>query len=313
MRASACLLVVGSVFAVVAFAGAESPSEEADRILHGVLEDDALPSISVAVSRDGLLVYRRALGLADIEHQVEATPDTRYSIGSISKSLSAATALKLSEQGRLDLDAPVQDYCTTFPVKPQVITVRQLLSHTSGVRHYDYRRFEEDFLNKVHYDSLEGALTKFAADPLVAEPGTTSHYSSWGYVVVGCAIEGASGATYAEAIRSHLLQPVGMSRTGLDVVSEIIPDRARGYSRSDSGELSNAVIFDPSDRYPAGGLLGTPSDLVKSAGSLLGGGLLSEESLRQMWTPASLTSGEKTEYGLGWEVSADGATVSTLR
>lgn len=300
--------LLASLF-VPASAHEEAPADEADRVLRSLLEDDALPSISVAVSSNGAQVYLRALGLADIEHRVDATPDTRYAIGSIAKSLTAVAALRLAERGALELDAPVQGFCEPFPATPRAMTVRQLLAHTAGVRHYDYRRFEEDFLNKIHYDSIEEALTKFASDPLVAEPGTAYHYSSWGYVVVGCAIEGASGTTYAEAVQSLVLQPAAMSDTGLDVVSEIIPNRARGYSRSESGVLRNAVMFDPSDRYPAGGLLSAPRDLVKFADALLAGGLLSEESRRQMWTSAVLASGEETGHGLGWDLSPDGEAV----
>lgn len=304
-----CVIALMPSLVATATVEQEGPSDEADRILQSVMDDEAIPSISVAVSSNGAQVYSRALGLADIEHEVQATPNTRYAIGSVAKSITAVAALKLAESGQLDLDAPIQGQCEAFPVKPQPVTVRQLLAHTAGVRHYDYRRFEEDFLNKVHYESIEEALTKFAEDPLVAEPGTTYHYSSWGYVVVGCAIEGASGTTYADAIRSLVIQPAGMSQTGLDVVSEITPNRARGYSKSDSGVLSNAVMFDPSDRYPAGGVLSTPGDLVKFADSLLGGELLGEESRRQLWTPAWLSSGEETGHGMGWDLSPDGEAV----
>lgn len=309
MRLLVCAIALMQTFVATATSQQKAPADEADRILKSVMDGEALPSISVAVSRDGEKVFSRALGLADIEHKVQATPDTRYAIGSVAKSITAVAALKLAESGRLDLDAPVQEQCEAFPVKSQAVTVRQLLAHTAGVRHYDYRRFEEDFLNKVHYESIEEALTKFAADPLVAEPGTTYHYSSWGYVVVGCAIQGASGITYTGAIRSLVIQPAGMSQTGLDVVSEIIPNRVRGYSKSDSGALRNAVMFDPSDRYPAGGLLSTPGDLVEFADSLLAGELLGEKARQQMWTPARLSSGEETGHGMGWDLSPDGEAV----
>lgn len=290
-------------------AGAEVPAAEADRILGELLETDRLPSISVAVSVGGEPVYARALGFADLEHSVAATAETRYSIGSVVKPLTAVAALELAERGELDLEAPVERYCPAFPARGDSLTVARLLAHTGGIRHYDYRRFEQDFLNRRRFESLDEAVEKFADDALVAEPGTEYHYSSWGYVLVGCAIEGAGERTYAEVLDTYVTRPAGMSATRLDVVADVVADRARGYSKTDDGTWANAGLFDPSDRYPAGGVLSTPTDLVRFANAVAAGKILGEAARRQMWTPASLVSGESTGHGLGWDLSEDGAEV----
>ncbi len=281
------------------------PAARADELVRAAIAESRLPSLSVAVARDGAIVYAAAQGLADVEHSVPASPRSVYRLGSITKVFTAAAALALAEDGELDLDAPVARTCPAFPAKPHEITVRQLLGHLGGVRHYDYRRFEEDFLNRTRFESLEAALAKFAGDPLVAAPGTKFHYSSWGYVWVGCALEGAAGRPYGELLRETVLGPAGLTATTLDRPAEIVPHRARGYSRAEDGSWQNAVYFDASDRYPAGGLLGTPSEVARFAAELLAGRVLSPSSLERMLAPQKTLAGEETGAGLGWSLSDD--------
>ena len=286
-------------------AGADDPTSAADRLLEEIGREDHLPSISVAVSRRGKLLYSRAVGFADLEHRVEATAETVYPVGSIAKSFTAVAALQLAEREELDLDAPVRKYCGRFPERLRPVSVRQLLAHTGGIRHYDYRRFEEDYLNRRHFGSIEEALAKFVDDPPHAEPGAEYHYSSWGYVLIGCAIEGASGRPYADYIESQIVAPAGLSRTRLDVVGDLVLDRARGYANTDAGSWVNAGLFDASDRYPAGGLLSTPRDLTRFVAALFDGKLLGEGARGTMWSSARLASGEETGQGLGWKLSED--------
>ena len=145
-------------------------------------------------------------------------------------------------------------------------------------------------------------MGKFSEDPLESEPGSQYHYSSWGYVVVGCAIEGASGLSYAEAIQRDVLGPAGMESTRLDVIQDIIPHRARGYSLRDDGSWANSGCFNASDRYPAGGLVGTADDLVTLANALLEGDLLNEQSVKTMTSSQTTSSNESTGRGLGLEI-----------
>jgi CubicO group peptidase (beta-lactamase class C family) len=282
-------------------------SKKLNEAVRQIAEEHHLPSFAVAISRDGKIVYSSAIGFADLEHNVPAGPDTVYPIGSITKTVTAAAALRLAERGELDLDAPIQKYCPAFPEKSHPITTHQLLAHLAGIRHYDYRRFEEDFLNRKIYASIEDAMHKFSADDLVAEPGTKYHYSSWGYVVAGCVIEGASGLSYADAIQRDVLKPAGMESTRLDVVQQIIPHRARGYSANDDGSWSNSGCFNASDRYPAGGLVASAEDLVRLANAVLEGRVLKASSIKMMTSQQSTSSGEGTGRGLGFEIGDDGA------
>ena len=234
-RATRACCAAVTVLALGAIPDAETqpPRTEAVRLMQAVADADGLPSISVAVAKAGSVVFSRALGLADVEHHVPATPATVIPIGAVTKSLTAVAALQLAERDRIDLDAPVQQHCPAFPVHETPITVRQLLGHTGDIRHYDYRRFDEDFLNTRHFNSIDDALVKFAGDDLVGPPGGQFHYSSWGYVVVGCAIEGASGMPYAASLEENISRAVALQHTRLDVVTAIVPARAGGYARTE--------------------------------------------------------------------------------
>lgn len=181
-----------------------------------------------------------------------------------------------------------------------------MLAHTGGIRHYDYRRFNADYLNTRHFESIDEAMQKFSADALVTKPGTKYHYSSWGYVLVGCAIEGSSNVSYDRYIQGSIVDNANLLHTGLDPVEGGVTNRARGYSKTDSGALSKTGPFNPSDRYPAGGLLSTPADLVRFADAIMSGTLLGARSREQMWSSAKLANGEKTGHGLGWKLSGDG-------
>ncbi len=141
----------------------------------------------------------------------------------------------------------------------------------------------------------------------MAEPGSEYHYSSWGYVVAGCVIEGASGLSYSEAIQRDVLKPAKMASTRLDVVKDVIAHRARGYSEDDDGAWINSGFFDASDRYPAGGLVGSAEDLARLANALLEGRLLEANSVKTMTSPQLKSSGESTGRGLGLEIAGEGA------
>src|SRR3954447_10287789 len=167
------------------------------------------PAVTVAVAVDGKITYSKAFGMADVENDVKATPETLIRTGSIAKPITAAAAMTLVEAGKLDLDAPVQKYCPAFPQKQWAITTRELLTHPSGIRHYK----EGEIESTKHYNSMSDGFTIFAADPLLFEPGTKFSYSTYGYTVAGCVIEGASGEKYFDYVREHVLLPAGMTHT----------------------------------------------------------------------------------------------------
>jgi CubicO group peptidase (beta-lactamase class C family) len=270
---------------------------------------DALPSLSAAVARGGDPVLAEAQGAADAENALSATPASVYRVGSLSKTLTATAALALAAGGRLDLDAPVQRYCPSFPERHAGVTTRRLLAHLGGIRDYDRKRFAEEFFSTRRYTTAAESVALFAEDPLVAIPGTRFLYSSWGYVLVGCALEGAAGEPYAEVVRRLVLEPAGMTATVLDVPEALVFHRVRGYDREAGGALSNSAPVDLSNRWPAGGWLSTPTDLVRFVRALLEGRILPAASLEAMWTEQRTDDGKPTGYALGWRVGAGGNEV----
>jgi serine beta-lactamase-like protein LACTB, mitochondrial len=272
-------------------------SPQVDAIATQQLERQHIPAMTVAISSEGRLVYSKGFGTADLENKVPADADTLIRTGSIAKSITAVAAMTLVEAGKLDLDAPIQKYCPAFPKKKWTITTRQLLTHTSGIRHYK----EGEIENIRHYDTMSAGFTIFAADPLLFKPGTKFNYSTYGYTVVGCVIEGASGEKYFDYVRHHVLVPAGMTHTFVDDIFTIVPLRARGY-HNEQGKEENAGLMDSSYKIPGGGLVSTAADLVRFDTALMDGKILRAETLTTMWTATGLPTfkdGKPSKYGMG--------------
>jgi serine beta-lactamase-like protein LACTB len=262
----------------------------------------SVPGVSVAVVEGGEYVWSEGFGMADLENFVPATPQTLYRLASISKSLTATTAMQLWERGELDLDAPVQKYCPAFPQKPWPITSRQLLGHLGGIRHYKSDSQDDpEGGNTRHFDDpIEAGLNFFANDPLVAKPGTKFSYSTQGFTVIGCVIEGASGEKYVDVVRKNVLGTAGMTRTQVDDRFAIVPQRTRFYHQDKSGLVVNAELLDSSYKIPGGGWLSSADDMARFEVAILHDVLLRRATRDVMWTPQRLADGSTSEYALGW-------------
>jgi CubicO group peptidase (beta-lactamase class C family) len=186
---------------------------------------NGIPGASVAIVENGEIEWSDGFGLADLEHTVPATPQTLFRLASISKTFTATATMLLWQNGKLDLDAPVQKYCPSFPQKPYPITTRQLLAHLGGIRNGATEPIDrpETVVVRHFEDPIQGGLQLFKDDPLIDNPGRSQHYSGYGYVVVGCVIEGASGEKYADYVREHVLSPAGMTNTRVDNHYDIVP------------------------------------------------------------------------------------------
>ena len=165
--------------------------DEIEKAVSAFMSAHSVPGISIAIVQGGQPVWSSGFGLSDLEDSAPATSSTLYRLGSISKPITAVAILQLYERSKLDLDAPVQKYCPAFAQKDAPITSRQLLGHLSGIRHYnkDGKGYvPED--SARHFASMEESLQLFASDPLVSKPGTQFHYSTYGYTLLGCVLEG---------------------------------------------------------------------------------------------------------------------------
>jgi serine beta-lactamase-like protein LACTB, mitochondrial len=259
------------------------------------------PGISAAVVEDGELVWSEGFGLADLENSVPATSRTLYRLGSVSKSLTATAAMRLWERGKIDLDAPVQKYCPAFPVKEWPITTRELLGHLGGIRHYKSDSQDDPEIgNTKHFESESDGIKFFATDPLFAKPGTQFHYSTQGYTLVGCAIEGASGEKFVDYIRENVFLPAGMTDTRDDNLLTVIPHRTRYYSKNKSDAVVNADLLDPSYKIPGGGIISSADDMARFEIAILNDVLIKRATRDIMWTPQKPGDGKPNDYALGW-------------
>jgi serine beta-lactamase-like protein LACTB, mitochondrial len=306
-RAKVCFRVFLLLFVLTAArARAQSPPgipaeplRRAERAITASMSRQNMSGLSVAVVVDNELRWSQGYGFADLENFVPFTATTVWRLGSISKPITAVAAMQLAERGKLDLDAPIQNYCPAFPTKGRPITSRQLLGHLSGIRHY---RQDENFNSTRHFEGVVDSLEAFKADPLVHDPGAAFTYSTYGYVVLGCVIEGASGMKYADYVRDNVAKPAGMERTRPDDLAPIVPNRARGYAKLPSGELRNCDLADTSNKIPGGGMLSTAVDLGRFAIALDTGRLLQRQAFAQMQVPMKTNDGKDSPY-FGWSIS----------
>jgi CubicO group peptidase (beta-lactamase class C family) len=276
--------------------------DSAALLVERLMQKSGAPGASVTVLLGGKTVWSRGFGLADVEQQVPATTLTRFRIGSVSKPLTAAALGLLVDEGKLDLDAPVQRYVPDFPVKRWPMTVRQVAGHLSGIRHYR----DGEFGSQRHFNSVAEALTVFKDDTLLFEPGSKFSYSSYAWNLLSAVVEGASGESFLAYMQRRVFGPLGMLHTVADHPDSIIPFRSRFYTRSDSaGGVLNAAYVDNSIKWAGGGFLSTTEDLARFGQAMLDGSLLTSGTRAMLWRTQRTKDGKETGNGVGWFVSTD--------
>jgi CubicO group peptidase (beta-lactamase class C family) len=270
--------------------------EQGRRLARARLAEQNLPGLSVSVGIGGDIVWAEGFGWANLEHRVAVTPSTRFRIGHVSKTLTSAAVGLLVERDRLRLDEEIQTYVPGFPRKEWSVTVRQLMGHVAGIRHY--RDTEWGDKPSVHCDRASEGVQSFANDRLLFEPGTQYRYSTYGWVLVSAAVEAAANEPFFAFMRTQIFTPLGMADTTADAPGESVPHRATSYYRYFERELTTNVDY--SCFAGAGAFLSTPSDLVRFGMTLTDGRFLRPATVRMLQRPQPLTSGEETAYGLGW-------------
>ena len=275
-----------------------------DKSVSDFMAANSVPGIGAAVVLEGQLAWSAGYGMADLENYVPATSATLFRLASISKPIAATAVAQLVEHGKLDLDAPVQKYCPAFPKKEDPITTRELLGHLGGIRHYN-KDGKGDIPDDSarHFATTEESLTIFENDPLVAKPGTKFNYSTYGYTLVGCALEGAAAQKYTDYVRENVFRPAAMDHTQADDVFAVISHRARWYHKNDAGSVQNAGVLDSSYKIPGGGLISSADDMAHFASAMLNDKLISRKTRDLLWTAQKLTDGSLTTYGLGWGIA----------
>ncbi len=268
--------------------------KDAREYVRNLQESFAIPGLAAAVAIDDTIVWAEGFGFANLERKTPATSQTMFRVGSISKVLTAAAVARLYEQGKLDLDAPVQKYVPEFPDKGHVITTRQLAGHLSGIRHYKLDE-EED---KRHYDDVIDALEIFNDDPLLHPPGEVWSYTTYGWTLLSAVVQRAANQPFLDYMREHVFRPLGMNNTGPDDINTTIPNRTTFYEGRDV-----ASDIDVSYKWAGGGFLSTVEDLIRYGSAFLPrNGFLKPETKELLFTNQATNDGKPVMHGIGWVV-----------
>ena len=268
-----------------------------DEYVESQLKEQKIPGMSIAILKDNKIVKIKGYGFSNLEHQVPAKPETIYQSGSVGKQFTATAVMMLVEDGKIHLDDPVSKYFPNSPDSWKKITVRNLLSHTSGIP--DYTAKDVDFRKDYTEDDLLKVLMKL---PLEFQPGEKWNYSNSGYMLLGFLIHKVSGTFYGDILEDRVFGPLGMTTAHVISESDIVPNRAAGYELKD-GKIKNQDWVSPSLNTTADGALYlTALDMSHWAEGLNGPRLLKPESFKQMWTPIKLNNGTSFPYGFGWRL-----------
>ena len=270
------------------------------------LAENGIVGGSVAIVKDGNVLFAEGFGWQDRDARIKATGNTVYRLASISKPVTTIAAMQLVESGKMSLFAHAQRYAPAFPKKEYTFTLRHLLTHTSGIRHYVALRNDN---SSRRIDKTSDAIEKFADDDLLFEPGTRYRYSTHAFTLVALMIEGASGMTFEEYLKKNVFELP--SRGTLRLEKREIENKQRSQlyqkDRSGVGQIPTTVE-DNSWKYAGGGMESSPIDLARFGDAVLHNELLKKETVDFMWSPQSFGEFDSGR-GLGWELTAEGNPV----
>ena len=270
-----------------------------DRILTELAETKAVPGLAACIQKKGQIVLHRGYGYADIDQGIEVdVQKTLFRAASASKPIAATALAKMVQANIIDLDDSFYKYVPYYPKKSYDFNIRQLASHTAGIRSYKGREYA---LNKPY--SIKDSLEIFQNDALLFEPGTSYNYNSFDWVMISLAMEEASGISFHEYVEDEVLKPLGMLNTKMEIPEEKMSNQAEFYTRW-SDNFRKAIAVDNRYKLAGGGYLTTVGDLVKLGQAYLDNNFLKEGISREFLT-AQKVKDKSTFYGLGWEVSRD--------
>lgn len=270
-----------------------------DEVIRDEMKKQNIPGICATVVRDGKIIRQGAYGFADLELLAPATTNSVFEIGSMTKQFTASLIMLLVEGGKVNLDERVGKYISEAPETWKGVTIRHLLTHTSGIPNYTNGIV---FLSLSRNDyQTEKVYAMFAGRPLDFAPGEKWEYSNSNYYLLGMIIERVTGEDYWTFLNRRILQPLEMNHTRSTDPKTIIPGRVRGYLPAGE-KLLNADPLTPSAGWAAGSLVSTIGDLAKWDAALYKNEPIKQSLLQQMWTPAKLNDSKSTAYGFGWGV-----------
>jgi len=297
---SSIAMIAGALLALATQpAVGQAPLAGVDSVVRAEMARQKIPGVAVAVIKGGSVLVAKGYGEANVEHHVPVTPETIFQTGSVGKQFTSAAVMLLVEEGKIGLDDRISKYLPNAPAEWGGITVRHLLTHTSGIPDYttdamDYRRdYTEDELAQMAF----GLKPEFP-------PGSRWNYSNTGYVLLGIIVHKASGKFYGDVLRERVFTPLGMTTARVINEEDIVPNRAAGY-RMVRGALKNQEWVAPKLNTTAdGSLYLSLNDYIAWDRGLRAKQVLSAASWATVYTPVTLTSGKRYPYGFGWSVDS---------
>lgn len=279
------------------FISGEVRADQVDNYVRTILAERHAPGVAVAVIKSGKVVKLKGYGLASVEFQVPVTAETVFEIGSVSKQMTAAGIMLLVEEGKVRLDERISAYLPNTPDAWKDVTVRHLLTHTSGVKSYS----SLDGFELSRRVKIDGFIKQLAPHPLEFVPGERNTYSNSGFNLLAYIIETQSGKPYMQFMRERIFAPLGMTKTADRDPQFIIPNRAVGYEWS----IDRLTGRDGSltDLMGAGSIVSTISDMTKWDAALNGKNFLKPESRAEWWKQFVFNNGKPSVYGFGWRIS----------
>lgn len=273
--------------------------KSAEKFIDSLRVSQQIPGISICVGNKEKIVWAKGFGLADIENEVPVSIYSMFRVGSVSKVMTSLAVGRLYQQGKLDLDAPVQKYLPDFPEKKYSFTSRQLAAHTAGIRHYSLK---DPYAIPKRYKSVKEGLSIFSEDSLLFKPGTAYNYSTYGFNLLSAVLEVAAGNDFLSYMRDSIFIPIGMKHTSPDYSDSIIKGRVRFYEKGKNGTTVNAMLVDNSYKWAGGGFLSTPVDLVTMVRSVLNNQILTKETVDLLFTEQKLEDNTNTHVGIAWRI-----------
>jgi len=305
------LIGICVIFALTGALCAQTPddllSTKVDEAVARLRQQQKIPGTSLAVVRDGKIIKVASYGLANVELNIPVKPETIFRAASLTKQFTATAVMLLVEEGKVGLDDSITKYFPEAPATWKPVTIRHLLSHTSGIRDVWGETENEAFtkgLIDTRHDYTEDELVRiYMKLPLDFQPGDKWDYCSTGYELLGFLIHRVTGMSYFDFLQQRVFKPLDMNATRLYDYVDVVPNLASGYALV-NGELKHPAWIAPSLYALAdGGLLTNVYDLAKWDAALYTETILKRGSLEQMWTPIKLNSGRTFPYGFGWQLS----------
>jgi len=297
MLRNAALTLLLVAYATSTSAQSNDRLERAIAALRAHADTSGVAGLAAAIHVGGERAWSGGFGWSDLEQRVPMSDSTVSRIGSISKSVASIATMILVDRGRIDLDAPISTYLPDYP-KPQAdrMTMRQVMSHTAGIRHYN----GDEFASAIHYDDVFTPLRVFASDSLLFEPGSDYSYSTYGYTVVSAVTERTDGRAWTRLMQEEVFDPLGLRSMQPDWRDSLIANRAAFYDRTRDGGWLNTTPVDNSNKWAGGGLVSDVRDVAAFGQAIADGRLLSADARTEMWTKQ--TPEGESSYGLGWAV-----------